>query len=53
MLNIAFDKFKKNKIKAKIICQDMCELSLNHKFDLITSVLDSTNYLTEYDELIS
>ncbi|AOR23980.1 class I SAM-dependent DNA methyltransferase [Clostridium taeniosporum] len=53
MLNVAFDKFKENKVKAKIICQDMCELSLNHKFDLITSVLDSTNYLTEYDDLIS
>lgn len=53
MLNVAFNKFKENKIKAKIICQDMCELSLNHKFDLITSVLDSTNYLTEYDELIN
>ena len=51
MLNIAFDKFKKNKIKAKVICQDMCELSLNKKFDLITSVLDSTNYITEDEDL--
>lgn len=53
MLNIAFDKFKQNKIKAKVICQDMCELSLNHKFDLITSVLDSTNYITEENELLA
>ncbi|WP_297422335.1 class I SAM-dependent methyltransferase [Clostridium sp.] len=53
MLNVAFDKFKKNKIKAKVICQDMCELSLNKKFDLITSVLDSTNYITEDEELFS
>ena len=52
MLNIAFDKFKQNKIKAKVICQDMCELSLNHKFDLITSVLDSTNYITEENDLL-
>lgn len=52
MLNIAFDKFKKNKIKAKVICQNMCELSLNKKFDLITSVLDSTNYITEEEDLI-
>src|SRR5690348_9895112 len=36
MLNVAFDKFKKNKIKAKVICQDMCELRLNNKFNLIT-----------------
>lgn len=53
MLNIAFDKFKQNKIKAKVICQDMCELSLNHKFDLITSVLDSTNYITEENDLLA
>ncbi|WP_271812697.1 class I SAM-dependent DNA methyltransferase [Clostridium beijerinckii] len=52
MLNVAFDKFKKNKIKAKVICQDMCELSLNKRFDLITSVLDSTNYITEDEDLI-
>lgn len=47
MLNIAFKKFKENKVKAKVICQDMCELQLNNKFDLVTCVLDSTNYLTE------
>lgn len=47
MLNVAFKKFKENKIKAKVICQDMCELQLNNKFDLVTCVLDSTNYLTE------
>lgn len=53
MLNEAFDKFKSNKIKGKIICQDMTELSLNKKFDLITSVLDSTNYITDLDGLQS
>lgn len=53
MLNVAFDKFKKNKIKAKVICQDMCELSLNRKFNLITSVLDSTNYITEDEDLLN
>ena len=51
MLNIAFEKFKEHRIKAKVICQDMCELSLNRKFDLITSVLDSTNYITEDEDL--
>ena len=44
MLREAFDKLKSERIKGKIICQDMTELSLNRKFDLITSVLDSTNY---------
>ena len=53
MLNIAFEKFKEHRIKAKVICQDMCELSLNRKFDLITSVLDSTNYITEDEDLLS
>lgn len=53
MLNIAFEKFKQNKIKAKVICQDMSELSLNHKFNLITSVLDSTNYITEEENLFN
>ncbi|MCE5222327.1 MAG: class I SAM-dependent methyltransferase [Clostridium sp.] len=53
MLNIAFDKFKKNKIKAKVICQDMRELSLNKKFNLITSVLDSTNYIIEDEDLFN
>ena len=47
MLREAFDKFKEAKIKGKIICQDMTELSLNREFDLITSVLDSTNYITD------
>ncbi len=52
MLRAAFEKFKSNKIKGKIICQDMTELMLNHKFDLITCVLDSTNYITEEDGLV-
>ena len=44
MLNIAFEKFKQN---------NMSELSLNHKFTLITSVLDSTNYITEEEDLFN
>ncbi|WP_195990094.1 class I SAM-dependent methyltransferase [Clostridium sp. D53t1_180928_C8] len=51
MLREAFDKFKEAKIKGKIICQDMTELSLNREFDLITSVLDSTNYITDLEDL--
>lgn len=53
MLREAYDKFKREKIKGKIICQNMSELSLNKKFDLITSVLDSTNYIIEESELLS
>ncbi len=51
MLREAFNKLKEKKIKGRIICQDMTELQLNKKFDLITSVLDSTNYITEPDRL--
>jgi SAM-dependent methyltransferase len=47
MLREAFDKFRSGRVKGKIICQDMTELSLNKQFDLITSVLDSTNYITD------
>ena len=52
MLREAFEKLKENKIRGKIICQDMSSLNLNRKFDLITSVLDATNYITEYDNLL-
>lgn len=52
MLREAFDKFKAARIKGRIICQDMTELSLNHKFDVITSVLDSTNYIIEDEGLL-
>lgn len=52
MLRESFDKLKKNKIKGRIVCQDMRELALNRKFDLITSVLDSTNYITDNEGLL-
>lgn len=51
MLREAFNKLKENRIKGKIICQDMTELELNKKFDVITSVLDSTNYITNINDL--
>ena len=41
MLREAFDKLKSERIKGKI----------NRKFDLITSVLDSTNYVTDIEGL--
>lgn len=52
MLREAFDKFKKEKIKCKILRQDMTELNLNRKFDLITCVLDSSNYIIEESKFI-
>ena len=51
MLQEAYLKLKKERIKGKVICQDMSELSLNHTFDLITCVLDSTNYILEIEDL--
>lgn len=53
MLLEAYNKFKKDKIKGRIICQNMASLSLNKKFDLITSVLDSTNYVVEEKDLLN
>lgn len=53
MLREAFEKLKKEKIRCKIICQDMSKLSLNRKFDLITSALDSTNYIIDEDKLLN
>lgn len=52
MLVEASDKMRKEKVKFKILCQDMTELNLNRKFNLITCVLDSTNYILEKDDLI-
>ncbi|NLZ33473.1 class I SAM-dependent DNA methyltransferase [Clostridium isatidis] len=47
MLTEAFSKFQEENIDCKLICQNMSELNLNRKFDLITSVLDATNYILE------
>lgn len=51
MLTEAFDKFQEERVKARVICQDMTELDLNHKFDAISCVLDSTNYILEDEDL--
>lgn len=54
MLTEAETKMRNKRIKVKFVCQDITELNLNRKFDLITCCLDSTNYilkeknLTEY-----
>lgn len=51
MLMEADKKLRNSKVRGKILCQDMCELNLNRTFDLITCVLDSTNYLLEDEEI--
>lgn len=51
MLTEVEQKLRENKASAKIICQDMCELALTKKFNLISCVLDSTNYILDNDDL--
>lgn len=51
MLREAFTKFREERMKPKLICQDMTELDLNHKFNLITCILDSTNYILDDEGL--
>lgn len=51
MLMEAYEKLRNDRINAAIICQDMSELNINSKFDLITCSLDSTNYITEEEKL--
>lgn len=52
MLTIAREKLSKQGIKPKLFCQDLRNLKLNKKFDLITCVLDGTNYLLSSDDLL-
>ncbi|WP_160671480.1 class I SAM-dependent methyltransferase [Clostridium sp. C8-1-8] len=51
MLINADKKFREERMKCKIVCQDMTELALNRKFNLITCVLDSTNYILDIEDL--
>jgi SAM-dependent methyltransferase len=51
MLTEAEGKLRSAGIKAKLVCQDICSLKLNSKFDLITCCLDSTNYITEDEDI--
>ena len=54
MLREAFEKFKKEKIRSRMVeNQDMTELNLNHKLSLITCVLDSTNYIIEDSGIVN
>ncbi|MDF2883168.1 MAG: methyltransferase family protein [Clostridiaceae bacterium] len=51
MLCEAQNKLKESGIKGNLIQQNICCLNLNKKFDLITCCLDSTNYITDENEL--
>lgn len=47
MLGEAGKKMRDAQIKAKFVCQNICELNLTNTFNLITCCLDSTNYILE------
>lgn len=51
MLTKAEEKIRKAGAKAKFVCQDISNLKLNHKFDLISCCLDSTNYILDSEKL--
>ncbi|WP_055667594.1 class I SAM-dependent DNA methyltransferase [Desnuesiella massiliensis] len=51
MLMQADNKFRKSKLKCKLVHQDMASLNLNQKFNLITCILDSTNYIVDIEAL--
>ena len=53
MLTEAENKLRKSGVKARFVCQDICSLNLNKKFDLITCCLDSTNYILDSEDLTS
>lgn len=51
MLVEAREKLDNPVYKPKFICQDICDLHINEKFDLITCALDGTNYILEEEKL--
>lgn len=52
MLSIADKKFRSKGIKARLICEDMCNLNLRKQFDLVTCALDSVNYILDTGDLM-
>lgn len=52
MLSEAEQKFRNKSLKARFICQNMIEMNLNRRFDLITCCLDSTNYILNEEDLM-
>lgn len=51
MLTKAETKMRNEGLKIKFVCQDIVELNLNRKFDLITCCLDSTNYILDIKDV--
>lgn len=52
MLRFAREKAKEAGVDVKFIEQDMRDLQLDEKFDLVTCWGDSLNYLLKYDDLV-
>jgi SAM-dependent methyltransferase len=53
MLTKAEEKLREQRIRAKLMCQNICSFNLRKTFDLITCALDSTNYILNEEDLIS
>ena len=53
MLSEAESKLRNMGVKARFVCQNIKDLNLNKKFDLITCCLDSTNYILKEKDLIN
>ncbi|WP_291582786.1 class I SAM-dependent DNA methyltransferase [Clostridium sp. UBA6640] len=51
MLTIAEEKLRGDGMRTRFFCQDICNLNIKNNFNLITCALDSTNYITEKEEL--
>ncbi len=50
MLSEAEKKIRDAGIKARFLCQDICELNVSNTFNLITCCLDSSNYILEKED---
>lgn len=51
MLTIAEEKLRDSGIRAKVFCQNICNLNIKNSFNLITCALDSTNYILHKEYL--
>lgn len=52
MLSIAYNKLDSYR-NIQLLNQDMMEFNINKEFDMIISVCDSINYITDYTQLIN
>lgn len=51
MLAVAYNKLESYK-NVQLVKQDMLDFKINKEFDMIVSVCDSINYITEYSHLV-